>query len=136
VREHLFLLLIVWCSIITARDAVAQGDARVRPPAAVTCARDRYSLTSFTGVVAHFARESDRTTLQIRTDWDTTEDIVLTHKGTDPGRWFLFRGNPFVEADWKRIADADGHILKGTRATAWVCSDGSNPIVDWDAPKE
>jgi len=128
--------LAVLLSIAAPDDSVAQRDARVRPPARVTCARDRYSLTSFTGVVTHFARDADRTTLQIRTDWDTTEDIALTHKGTDPVRWFLFRSNAFVEADWKRITDEDGHILKGTRATAWVCSDGSNPIVDWDAPKE
>ena len=114
----------------------AQRDMRVRPPAQLNCARDRYQLTSYTGVVTRFERRDDRTTLRINTDWDTTEDVEIVHKGSDPARWFLFRGNPFVQADWSKITDASGQLHKGMRATAWVCSDGSNPIVDWEAPKE
>ncbi len=83
-----------------------------------------------------FERRSDRTVLRIRTDWDTTEDVTITHKGSDAAKWFLFRGNTFLEADWTKITESDGQLRKGTRASAWVCSDGSNPIVDWDAPKE
>jgi hypothetical protein len=117
-------------------NATAQRDMRVRPPAQVNCARDRYHLTSYTGVVVQFERGTDRTTLRINTDWDTTEDVEIVHKGSDPARWFLFRGNPFVQGDWSRITDADGRLRKGTRASAWVCSDGTNPVVDWEAPRE
>ena len=116
--------------------AAPQRDARVRPPARVECARDRHHLTSYTGVVLRFSRGTDRTTLRIRTDWDTTEDVVIVHKGSDARPWFLFRGDAFGQEDWTKITDAEGQLRKDVHATAWVCSDGSNPIVDWDVPRE
>ena len=116
--------------------AAPQRDMRVRPPSQIRCDRDRNHLTSYTGVVLSFARGTDRTTMRIRTDWDTTEEVVIAHKDSAPARWFLLHGNPFEQADWARITDGNGQLLKNIRATAWVCSDGSNPIVDWDVPKE
>jgi hypothetical protein len=132
---NIALVLLVSAGALETR-AAPQRDARVRPPAQIECARDRHHLTSYTGSVLSFVRGTDRTTMQIRTDWDTTEEVVITHKGSDPVRWFLLHGSPFGQADWTRITDADGQLRKGMRATAWVCSDGSNPIVDWDVPRE
>jgi hypothetical protein len=109
---------------------------RVRPPAQVRCDRNRHHLTSFTGIVLRFDRGIDRTSLRIGTDWDTTEDVAIIHKGSEPSRWFLYHGNPFAQQDWSKITDASGRLRPKVRATAWVCSDGSNPVVDWDVPKE
>jgi hypothetical protein len=86
--------------------------------------------------VLRFDRGIDRTSLRIGTDWDTTEDVAIIHKGSEPSRWFLYRGNPFAQQDWSKITDASGRLRPKVRATAWVCSDGSNPVVDWDVPKE
>jgi hypothetical protein len=64
---------------------------RVRPPERFECPLDW--TTNYTGVVARFNRERDRTVLDIRTDWDTTERVVINHAESDgPERWFLLRG--------------------------------------------
>jgi len=112
-----------------------QPEARLRPPAAVECPRDH--LTSYVGVVQRYRRESNRTELRIRTDWDTTEDVAIAHRGAaDPSRWFLIEGKPFQPADWARLEESPGRLRAGTRAAAWVCDDGRNPIVDWSPPRE
>ena len=39
-------------------------------------------------------------------------------------------GAPFTGADWSRIESRKGVLRAGTRAAAWVCSDGK-VMVDW-----
>jgi hypothetical protein len=74
-------------------------------------------------------------TLTIRTDWDTTEEVTLDHKGlANAMKWFLYRGAPFTEDHWEKIRDATGGLRRNIRAGAWVCSDGRNAIIDWDVP--
>ena len=117
--------------------AAIQADARPRPPVGVSCPRGVHYLTAYIGVVTRYAGGPDRTTLTIRTDWDTTEDVTLDHKGSsDPAKWFLYRGDAFQAAHWEKIKNAMGELRRNIRATAWVCSDGSNPIIDWDTPGE
>ena len=88
-------------------------------------------------MVSDYHRENGRTTLTIRTDWDTTERVELKHPGTDdPSRWFLLRGRPFTADDWKEIEVAPGRLKAKMRASAWVCDDGTNAIIDWDRPRE
>jgi hypothetical protein len=120
------------------RDGFAsQREIRRRPPSFINCPRDRHHLTSYTGVVIRYERTSDGTSLRIRTDWDTDEDVAIAHKGTtDPSKWFLYQGKPFRPEDWKKIELAVGRLRPGIRASAWVCDNGSNPIVDWEAPPE
>ena len=78
---------------------------RVRPPDSVTCPRDR--LTAYTGIVTRLSRQRQRTVLEIRTDWDTTEEVVVTHEGDGgPERWFLIRTKPFQASDWAVIEAA------------------------------
>jgi hypothetical protein len=109
--------------------------SRDRPSKYVSCPRDH--LTSYTGLVTEYRRENGRTTLTIRTDWDTTERVELKHPGTDdPSRWFLLRGRPFTPDDWKEVEVERGRLKPKLRATAWVCDDGTNAIVDWDRPRE
>jgi hypothetical protein len=101
----------------------------MRPPEGLTCSPN--DLTSFTGRVVHYARAKDRTTLRIRTDWETTEHVVVRHPGSDdPIPWFRFAGQPFAHSDWGRIEERRGRLRPGTRATAWVCKD-LNVVVDW-----
>jgi hypothetical protein len=112
-----------------------QSEPRLRPPAAVECPRDH--LTSYVGVLQRYRREADRTELRIRTDWDTTEDVAIAHRGSDdPSRWFLMEGRPFQTADWARLEEGPRRLRAGMRAAAWVCDDGRNPIVDWNPPRE
>lgn len=106
---------------------------RVLPPTAVDCPRDR--LTLYAGRVLVYRRTLGRTELRLRTEWDTTEAVVLSHPGSnDPSRWFLIERAPFTAADWARIETAPGRLRPGLRAAAWVCDDGRAPIVDWILP--
>jgi hypothetical protein len=71
------------------------------------------------------------TTLRIHTDEDTTEQVSLSHPGTDdPSAHFRMLGEPFTPADWSRVESRKGVLRAGTRAAAWVCSDG-RVMIDW-----
>lgn len=107
---------------------------RQRPPEAFACAPN--DLTVYTGVVTRYQRERGVTTLRIRTDWETTEDVTLRHPGTDdPSASFRYAGKPFTAADWVRVERSKGVLRAGIRAAAWVCADGK-VLVDWSVPKE
>ena len=122
---------------ITAPDEVQDRSAaqsRQRPPEAFACAPN--DLTAYTGVVVRYQRERERTTLRIRTDWDTTEDVTVAHPGAaDAAALYRYAGRPFTPADWVRIESSAGTLRPSTRATAWVCHDGK-VLIDWAAPKE
>ena len=121
----------ILCCAAGVSDAALQRDARVRPPAAVKCPRATNDLTVYIGLVVYYDRQPHQTTIRIRTDWATTEEVTIDHKGGSPANWFLSKGDPFTAADWSQITDSTGRLRPSTRAAAWVCDDGSNPIVDW-----
>jgi hypothetical protein len=126
-------LLLLAVSVLA--QAQPGGPPRERPSKYVTCSRDH--LTNYSGLVTAYRRERGRTMLTIRTDWETTEQVELKHPDTDdPGRWFLLQGRPFTPDDWKEIEIERGRLKPKIRASAWVCDDGSNPIVDWMRPSE
>lgn len=107
---------------------------RQRPPEGLACPAN--DLTAYTGVVVRLRREPGRTVLRIRTDWDTTEDVEVRHPGTDdPAAFFRYAGRPFSTKDWGLLESSPGVLRPATRATAWVCKDGT-VRVDWGAPKE
>lgn len=108
---------------------------RVAPPEAVNCPRDH--LTLYSGVVTSYRREVGRTTLRIRTDWDTTEAVSIRHPDSkDPSPWFLIERAPFTPADWARIEASPGKLKQPMRAAAWVCDNGSLPVIDWQPPRQ
>ena len=110
------------------------AQSRQRPPEAFACASN--DLTAYTGVVVRYQRERERTTLRIRTDWDTNEDVTVTHPGAaDAAALYRYAGRPFTATDWARIESSPGVLRPSTRATAWVCSDGK-VLIDWAVPKE
>lgn len=117
----------------TTVGAIAQQGApgRVRAPDAVTCPRN--DLTVYAGRVTDWDRKADSTSFTIATDWKTTEHVVIKHPGADATASFLIKGKPFEKADWAAIS-ADGKLKNGVRASAWVCRDGRNPIIDWERP--
>ncbi len=147
IRVSLFCLALA-CAIIVAvpasmkaqrvrQDGAArtsgQDAGRVRPPETVTC--DRNNLTVYSGKALSYTRSAGRVTLRIRTDWDTTETVSLRHsRKSSPARWFLLRGAAFTNSDWNKIESSKGRLLQGMRASAWVCSDGRAPIIDWQPP--
>jgi len=107
---------------------------RQRAPEGFAC--DRNDLTVYTGVVSRYQRARGRTTLRVRTDWETTEAVTVLHTGTDdPSASFRYMGNPFTTRDWARIEKSKGILRPGIRAAAWVCADGK-VLIDWGAPKE
>jgi len=135
VSAALSLLLVLALDAACGAQARPQESSRQRPPESFACSRD--NLTTYTGVVTDYRRANGETTLRIRTDWDTTEQVTLKHPGTDdPSAFFHIEGKPFnAVSDWKRIEQRKGVLLPGARAAAWVCSDGK-VMVDWGAPKE
>ena len=109
-----------------------QRQGRQRAPEAFAC--DRNTLTVYTGVVISYQRRVGTTTLRIHTDEDTTEQVSLSHPGTDdPSRFFRMMSEPFTPGDWNKIEQRKGVLRAGTRAAAWVCSNG-RVMVDWGAP--
>ena len=129
-------LLAIALAVDAAGQRTAPGAAdRVRPPEGFECPLDW--TTNYTGVVARFSREGERTVLDIRTDWDTTERIVIKHAASEgPERWFLLRGKPFGRDGWKAIERQPGQLRAATRASAWICLDKQNPVVDWNPAAE
>jgi hypothetical protein len=112
-----------------------RGERRLAPPAAVTCPSN--NLTVYEGRVTAYRRAATYTSLRIRTDYDTTEQVIIRHRrGVSPARWFLLEAEPFRAADWSRIEAGRGRLRPRMRVHAWVCSDGSNPVVDWRPPAE
>ena len=99
------------------------------PSSTFSC--DRNALTVYTGVVTRYRRSVGQTTLRIRTDEHTTENITLKHPGTDDASaLFRLRGASFTASDWNAIELKKGTLRPGTRASAWVCADGQ-VMVDW-----
>ena len=108
----------------------AGGGQRLAPPEAVKCPRD--NLTVYEGRVVAYRRAAAQTSLRIRTDAGTNESVTVRHgRGEDPSRWFLLWAEPFRPADWRLIESRRGRLRAGMRANAWVCNDGSNPVIDW-----
>lgn len=130
------LPILLAVAVASADQRTVPGFAeRVRPPQGFECPLDW--TTNYTGVVARLNRERDRTVLDIRTDWETTERIVINHVESDgPERWFLLRGKPFGPDGWKTIEVKPGQLRAATRASAWICLDKQNPVVDWNPAAE
>jgi len=119
-------LVIAFLCLPASGPAAQRG--RYRPPEGIPCSRDQ--LTSFTGKVTAYSRSSQRIRLTIYTDWDTSESFVLR----TPFR-LLFKGQPFREADWKKIEEKEGRLRPGVRATVWACETGER-VLDWETPAE
>jgi len=119
--------LTIIVALLASAAQVAPG--RMRPPDAVTCPRN--DLTVYTGRVTSWDRKADSTSLTIATDWKTTEHVVIRHPGADAAASFLMKGKPFAKEDWAAISTG-GNLKDTARASAWVCTDGRNPVVDWE----
>jgi hypothetical protein len=108
---------------------------RIRPPDSLSCSRN--DLTSFTGRVLSYSRTNNRLSLRMRTDEETLERFTLRYGSREnPTKWFLLRAEPFKDEDWKLIESRRGRLLKGMRATVWVCTNSAKPVIDWQPPQE
>ena len=117
--------------ILVASDSAYARPAagRVMPPSQLTCPPNQ--LTSYFGKVTGYKRGKTSTWLRIATDYDTVEEVTAPHAR------YLYQRAPFGKKDWSRIESKTGVLRPGTRATAWVCSDGKTPpVVDWNAAAE
>lgn len=127
-------LSVVTLSGVGSLDAAGGLSQRARPPASLSCSRDH--LTSFQGRVLSLTRGAQTMTLRVRTDEETTEDLVLQWLPAErPETWMLLRGEPFTTADWNQVEMAPGTLRADTRVIVWVCDGGAKPVVDW-RPKE
>ena len=124
------------CSNIGAQEPSPRSAGRLRPPATLTC--DINHLTSWSGVVSGYRRDSQSTWLQISTDDDTVEQTTIEHAGQpDASAHYLLWQEPFTAADWKKIEKSKGVLIKGMRAIAWICDDGKTaPVIDWQPAQD
>lgn len=109
-----------------------QPRGRIMPPSELKC--DRSDLTSYDGRVLAYRRRKGSTFLRMRTNFDTTEEVTIRHRGTDdPSKFYLINGAPFTPRDWRRIERRKGVLINGMRANVWVCRDNPaiQPVVDW-----
>ena len=133
-RRNFLLGMLVIAALGLLRNVGTSAAQRIRPPDSIRCPRN--NLTSFSGTILLYSRNTGRTEIQMRTDENTTERFVLRHPGSqDPSKWFLLRAGAFKEKDWRVIESAQGRLHANMRASVWVCDDGSNPIVDWQPPQ-
>lgn len=124
------IALLLLMSVFTGSDFPPQG--RVMPPVELKC--DRNDLTLYDGRILAYRRRVGKTFLRIRTNFDTTEEVTVRHRGTDdPSKFYLLNGQRFVKSDWRRIEKRKGVLKAGMRANVWVCSDNPSiqPVVDW-----
>ena len=120
----------------SAAQARPVGGGRVMAPTQVRC--DPNQLTSYFGKVTGYKRGKASTWLRIATDYDTVEEVTVSHAGAkDASKQYLYQRAPFTAAHWAKIESKPGVLRPGTRATAWVCTDGKTPpLIDWNAPAE
>lgn len=124
------IAVMLFFALIMAGDVLAQG--RIMPPSELKC--DRNDLTVYDGRILAYRRRVGKTFLRIRTNFDTTEEVTIRHRGSDdPSKFYLLNGQPFVKSDWRRIEKSKGILKVGMRANVWVCRDNPSiqPIVDW-----
>jgi len=114
-----------------ARESAERHIGRISPPAIISC--DRNQLTSWTGEVTAYRRETHTTLLEISTDEDTIEQVRIEHAGSvDASAHYLLWGEPFTHTNWAAIEKAPGKLINNMRVTAWICLDGqTSPVVDW-----
>lgn len=118
-------------SLPGATTSKGQEGGRLMPPQ-LEC--DRSDLTLYDGRVLAYRRRKGSTFLRIRTNSDTTEEVVIHHPGTDdPSRFYLLNGQPFSKGDWRRIEKRPRVLKTGMRANVWVCRGNPSvqPVVDW-----
>lgn len=119
-----------------AQDSGSKRTSRLAPSLTITCNRNH--LTSWTGEVTLYRRESNFTLLEISTDENTVERITLGHEGkADASSHYLLSGEKFMPKDWAAIEYSPGVLNNGMRVTVWICEDGkTSPVVDWKPPRD
>jgi len=124
------------CTAIGAQEPAMRSAGRIRPPATLTC--DINHVTSWSGVVTGYRRESESTWLQISTDADTVEQTTIEHVGQpDASAHYLLWQAPFTANDWPKIEKSEGVLIEGMRAIAWICDDGKTaPVIDWQPARD
>ena len=132
--RKLSLVLIAITIVAAAGDTVsiAQERGRMMPLPQLKC--DRNDLTLYDGQVLAYRRRKGSTFLRIRTNFETTENVVIRHPGTsDPSKFFLINGEKFTNDAWKRIERRRYLLRPGMRANAWVCrgNPATQPVIDW-----
>jgi hypothetical protein len=117
-------------SIAVPGAEITLATQRPRPPASLTCTRDH--LTAYQGRVLDYKRGPQEITVRILTDEDTNESVSLKWTAAEkPETWLLLRGAPFKSDDWKLIESGPGKLNDGMQIIAWVCDNGSKPVLDW-----
>jgi hypothetical protein len=128
----ILLLVVMTISLAGGELTPQHPEVRIMPPTGLQCARN--DLTVYDGKVLAYRRRKGRTTLRIRTNFDTIETIAIRHPGTDdPSAFYLINGKPFMRSDWRRIEKKRNILRPKMRANVWVCRDKPEiqPVVDW-----
>src|SRR5688500_13802923 len=103
------IALLLFVGVINGGDVLTQG--RIMPPPELKC--DRNDLTLYDGRILAYRRRVGKTFLRIRTNFDTTEEVTIRHRGTDPSRFYLLNGQRFMKSDWRRIEKRKGVLKAG-----------------------
>ncbi|HEY5884003.1 MAG TPA: hypothetical protein VIT88_04915 [Pyrinomonadaceae bacterium] len=125
-QAFVLLLVVLWFTLGMGQER------RIGPPASLKC--ERSDVTLYDGRVLAYRRQRGKTFLRVRTSFDTTEEVIIRHPGTDnPSRFYLINSETFTPADWKRIETRKGVLKNGMHANIWVCRDNPSiqPVVDW-----
>jgi len=94
---------------------------------------DRSDLTTYDGRVMAYRRRRENTFLRIRTNSDTTEEVIIRHPAGDPSKFYLLNGEAFTKSNWRLIEKRRNVLRPNMRANVWVCRGNAavQPVVDW-----
>lgn len=122
------LLLVTAVTLSAAQRGSAPG-ARLAPPAAIACERNR--LTSYSGRVTAVRRGTEGDTVTIETDWGSVESFTVAVAG-QPEPAYLLGGKPMRAEDWPAVLNDAGEPQPDLGAIAWVCGDPPEyTVIDW-----
>lgn len=127
---------LIACTSMADSETAPVRAGRIMPSGNLLC--DRNQLTSWTGEVTGYRRNSTQTWIEMHTDEATVESTIVDNLGqADASSQYLLWAQPFSTDDWSRIEQSEGVLHKGMRATAWICLDGkTSPVIDWQPPQD
>jgi hypothetical protein len=115
------------------KTAAPQKDSRVAIPEIKGCSRDQ--VTFYKGKVLAFNRTAKSVAITVRTEWETTEELVQDN--SDNSIEFQLKGLSLKEDDRKRIESLLADNPEQVQVTVWTCNPGGKEqikIIDWDPP--
>jgi len=104
---------------------------RLMVPTYFNCKRDL--VTSWTGVVSNYIRHTNMLYLEVSTDANTIEHILLKFDSQEELLMQLYMTDlHFKKSDWRKIESEKGVLRNEIGVTVWLCDDkNTKALINW-----